>query len=156
MRPWLKAGLIGAAIMIVLSLLSMVPFLSCLTLPLQFLAYLGVGGLAAAYMLPRRETGPAAGQGALAGLVAGLASGLISLILTPVSLAMTGGASEIINQLPPDMLRQFEQAGVDPSQLFNTATFTGVTALCCLPTGLIVGAILGALGGLIYASIKPE
>lgn len=156
MRPWLKAGLIGAAIMFALSLLSLIPFLSCLTLPLQFLAYLGVGGLAAAYMLPRRETGPAAGQGALAGLVAGLASGLVGLILTPVSLAMTGGASAIINQLPPDMLRQFEQAGVDPSQLFNTGTITGVTALCCLPTGLIVGAILGALGGLLYASIKPE
>lgn len=142
--------------MVVLSLLSMVPFLSCLIFPLQFLAYLGVGGLAAAYMLPRRETGPAAGQGALAGLIAGLASGLVGLILTPVSLAMQGGASTIINQLSPDMLRQLEQAGVDPSLIFNTGTITGVTGLCCLPTGLIVSAILGALGGLIYASIKPE
>ena len=156
MRPWLKAGLIGAAIMVMLSLLSLVPLLSCLTFPLQFLAYLGVGGLAAAYLLPRRETGPAAGQGALAGLIAGLASGVVSLILTPVSLATQGGASAIINQLPPDMLQQFEQAGVDPSQIFNTGTITGVTGLCCLPTGLIVGAILGALGGLIYASIRPE
>jgi len=156
MRPWLKAGLIGAAIMVVLSLLSMVPFLGCLTLPLQFLAYLGVGGLAAAYMLPHRETGPAAGQGALAGLVAGLVSGLVGLILTPVSLATQGGAAAIINQMPPDMLRQFEQAGVDPSLLFNTGTITGMTALCCLPAGLMVGAILGALGGLLYASIKPE
>lgn len=156
MRPWLKAGLIGAAVMVVLSLLSIVPFLSCLAFPLQFLAYLGAGALAAAYMLPRRETGPAAGQGALAGLMAGLASGLISLVLTPASLAMQGGASAIINQLPPDMLQQFEQVGVDPSQILNTGTITGVTGLCCLPTGLIVGAILGALGGLIYASIKPD
>lgn len=156
MRPWLKAGLIGAGVMVVLSLLSMVPFLSCLAFPLQFLAYLGVGGLAAAYMLPRRETGPAAGQGALAGLIASLASGLISLVVTPIALAMQGGASAIINQLPPDVLQQFEQAGLDPSLLFNPGTLMGVAGLCCLPTGLIVGAVLGALGGLIYAAVKPE
>ena len=156
MRPWLKAGLIGAGIMLMLSLLSMVPFLSCLAFPLQFLAYLGVGGLAAAYLPPRRETGRAAGQGALSGLIASLASGLVSLILTPVTLAMQGGAAAIINQMPPEMLRQFEQAGVDPGQLLNTGTITGLTGLCCLPTGLILGMVLGALGGLIYAAVKPE
>ena len=156
MRPWLKAGLIGAGIMVVLSLLSMVPFLSCLAFPLQFLAYLGVGGLAAAYLPPRRETGRAAGQGSLAGFLAGLASGLVSLILTPLTLATQGGAAAIINQMPPEMLQQFEQAGVDPGRLLNTGTITGMTGLCCLPTGLIMGAVLGALGGLIYAAVKPE
>ncbi len=156
MRPWLKAGLIGAGIMIVLSLMNMVPFLSCLTFPLQFLAYLGVGGLAAALMLPRRDTGPAAGQGALAGLIASLASGLVSLILTPVALATQGGTAAIINRLPPEMLQQFEQAGLDPSQFLNTGTITGIAGLCCLPVGLIMGAALGALGGLIYAAVKPE
>lgn len=156
MRPWLKAGLIGAGVMIVLSLMNMVPFLSCLSLPLQLFAYLGVGALAAAYMLPRRETGPAAGQGALAGLLAGLASGLVALILTPISFAMQGGTAAMINQLPPEMLQQFAQAGMDPSALFNAGTITGVSLLCCLPGGLITGAVLGALGGLIYAAIKPE
>ena len=62
----------------------------------------------------------------------------------------------MISQLPPATLQQFEQAGLDPAMFLNTGTVAGATALCCLPTGLIVGALLGALGGLIFAAVRPE
>ena len=155
-RPWLRAGLIGAGILIVLSLLSLVPLVSCIAPILQLIAFAGIGALAASYIPPRRETGRGAGQGALAGLIAGLVGALVSTILAPVSLSASGGTAAIINQLPPESLQQLQQAGIDPGMFINSGTVAGATALCCLPTGLIVGALLGALGGLIFASAKPE
>jgi hypothetical protein len=155
-RPWLRAGLIGAGVLIVISLLNLVPFVSCIAPILQLLAFAGVGALAASYIPPRRETGRAAGQGALAGLIAGFVGGIVSTLLSGVGLATAGGTAAMLQQLPPETLQQFEQAGLDPAMFLNTGTVVGATALCCLPTGLIVGALLGALGGLIYASAKPE
>ena len=84
-------------------------------------------------------------------------AGVVATILAPLSLSMSGGASAIINQLPPEMLQQFSQSGVDPSMFLNAATVTDGDrpVLPCRP-GLIAGAILGALGGLVYAAAKPE
>ena len=155
-RPWLRAGLIGAGVLVVLSLLSLIPFISCIVSPLQLVAFGGVGALAASYLAPRRETGRAAGQGALAGVIAGLVAGIVSTILAPISLSASGGTAAMLSQLPPETLQQFEQAGMDPAMFLNAGTVTGATAICCLPGGLIVGALLGALGGLIYAAVKPE
>jgi hypothetical protein len=155
-RPWLRAGLIGAGILIVLSLLGLVPLVSCIAPILQLVAFAGIGALAASYIPPRRETGQGAGQGALAGLIAGLVGALVSTILAPLSLSASGGTAAIINQLPPESLQQLQQAGIDPAMFINSGTVAGATALCCLPTGLIAGALLGALGGLIFASAKPE
>lgn len=52
MRPFLKAGLIGGAILVVISFIGLVPVLGCVTLPLQLIGYLAVGALAAHY-IPR-------------------------------------------------------------------------------------------------------
>jgi predicted short-subunit dehydrogenase-like oxidoreductase (DUF2520 family) len=35
-------------------------------------------------------------------------------------------------------------------------TTAGLTAICCLPVGLLLGAGLGAIGALIMAGAKPE
>jgi len=155
-RPFLKAGLIGGAALVIITLSGLIPVVGCVSLPLTVIAYVAVGSLAAYWLSPRREAGPAAGQGALAGLIAGLISGLVNAILTPLGLAMSGGTETLIAQLPPETLQQLEQAGIDPAALFGGGTLAGVTLLCCLPAGLLLGAGLGALGGVILAAAKPE
>ena len=155
-RPFLKAGLAGGVLLVALQLVSLIPFLSCLSLPLMLIGYLIAGALAAYWLPPRREAGPAAGQGALAGLIAGAISGLFLVILTPLGVAMSGGVDALVAQLPADMLAQLQQAGIDPSVLFNSGTFAGVALLCCFPVSLLIGAALGALGGLVFAAVKPE
>jgi hypothetical protein len=156
MKPGIKAGLIGGAVLFVLDLLGLVPVLGCLSMPLQLLAYIGIGVLAGFWMTPRREGGPAAGQGAIAGLIAAAIGGVVSIFLAPVSLAMSGGPQAILSQLPADSLRALESAGIDPNIIVNPATTAGLTAVCCVPVGLLIGAGLGALGGLILAGVKPE
>ncbi len=153
--PALKAGLIGAAIALFLNLVGIIPVIGCIGLPLELIAYIAIGALAGFWIVPPRTTGRAAGQGALAGLIAGIASGIIRTILTPLSMKLSGGTSAMLSQLPPESLQQLQQAGLDPNVLFGGGTMAGLVLICCLPLGLLLGAGLGALGGLIYAAAKP-
>jgi hypothetical protein len=156
MKPGVKAGLIGGAVLVVLDLLGLVPVLGCVSMPLQLLAYLGIGMLAGFWLAPRREGGRAAGQGAIAGLIMAAIGGVVSIALAPVSLALSGGPQAILRQLPPESLQALQTAGIDPRAIINAGTTAGLTAICCVPVGLLLGAGLGALGGLILAGVKPE
>ena len=154
--PALKAGLIGTAIVLVLNLVGIVPVIGCIGFPLEMIAYIAIGALAGFWVVPPRATGRAAGQGALAGLIAGAASGIFSTILTPLSMKLAGGTSAMLSQFPPESLRQLQQAGLDPNVIFSGGTMAALALVCCLPIGLLLGAGLGALGGLIFAAAKPE
>ena len=154
-RPAVKAGLIGGAAVAIVALLGLIPVCGCLGVPAQILIYLAAGGLAAHMMPPRRESGPAAGEGAIAGVITGLIGGLIGMILAPIGLALSGGANQILSQLPPEALSAFRDAGIDPSIFLGTGSALGVGAVCC-GVGIVAAVLLGALGGLIYAAVRPE
>jgi len=156
MSPWLKAGLVGAAVLFVLNLLNFIPCACVCTWFISVLAYAGIGALAAFWMLPVREAGSAAGQGALAAILASLVGGIVNTLVTLVQTASTS-PEEILSQIPPDMLQQFEQVGWDPRILETLAGPTGGLlsgGMCCVG-GLILAAILGAIGGAVYAGIRP-
>ena len=154
MSPWLKAGLIGAVVLIVLNVLGLIPCVGLFTCLFGLLVYGGIGALAAHWLPPVRDTGSAAGQGAAAAVLAGVIGGLVNMVLTTIQMSLMD-TSAILSQLPAESLQQLEMAGIDP------AMFTGPTAglfyggTCCLG-GLILAAILGAIGGAVYAGVKPE
>lgn len=154
MSPWIKAGLVGAAIVVVLHLLGLIPCVGLITCGLSLLVYAGVGALAAYWMPAPRDAGGAAGQGALAGMLAGLIGGIIYAILATVQVALTD-TSAVLSQLPPESLEQLRQAGIDPNSLMGPGlgAFTG--SICCLG-GLFFAAILGAIGGAIFAAMKRD
>ena len=154
-----RAGLIGAAVLVVLTLLSLipVPFLPCVCCGLDLLAYVGIGALAAYYLAAPRQMQTAAGAGAVAGLIAGAATGIAQIIIAVIQFAIMGPET-VVSALDPDIIRQLIEAGIDP-EVF--AAFTGVGgvalggALCCLGS-LAFGAGLGALGAIIFAAVKQE
>ena len=154
---WLKAGLLGGGILVLLNLIGVIPLplVGCLVFVLELIAFIGIGALAARWLRQPYTTGRAAGEGALAGLLMGIIGALISTILAPVGMALSGGSEALLSQFPPETLQQLEQAGIDPNVLFGGGTAAGLTALCCFPLGAIFGAALGALGGLIYTSANP-
>jgi hypothetical protein len=156
MPGWLKAGLIGAAVVVLSQLIGFIPVIGICSFFVTLAGYAVAGVLAARYLPPRRESGRSAGQGALAGLVAGVIGGIFVALLTPLSINAMGGTGALIAQLPPETLDQLAQMGVDPATIFNAGTVGGMMLLCCLPTGLVLGAIIGALSGLIYAAARPE
>jgi len=160
MSAWLKAGLIGAAVVIVLNLIGLVQVLGCITAPLTLVAYIGIGVLAASYIPPRRETGAAAGQGALAALIAGVGGGIVNLIISLVRVGSGGMVqyTRFLETLPPDVARQFADLGVSPDILAGAGGIGAVAicgSVCCLG-GIVFAAALGAIGAAIYASVKPE
>lgn len=164
MNGWLKAGLFGFAILVVLSLMGLIPIVGLCIIPLRWITYVGVGVLAASYMLPPREAGPAAKDGALAGAVAATGGGFVSLVITLIQGA-TGGAvqfGEIMRQLPPEAIQGLRDLGVTPEMLAGAggdAAAIGGVAICgsvCCVGGIAFAAALGAIGGAIYASMKSS
>jgi hypothetical protein len=157
MSSWLKAGLVGGVVLVVLDLLGLIPCVGLVACLLNPLAYIGVGVLAAYWMSPVRTAGDAAGQGALAGVVAALIGGVVNTVILFAEVAIMG-SGQILSQIPPETLRQLEQAGMDPGMIDSFAGPLGATlggSICCL-AGLILAAILGAIGGAVFAAIRPD
>ena len=75
MPTWLKSGLIGGAILFVLDVVIQIPVLGCCGWFLTVFAYLGIGALAAYFAERPRDTGKAAGQGAIAAVLAAFIGG---------------------------------------------------------------------------------
>jgi len=158
-KAGLKAGLIGAAVILVLTLLNQVPVpvLSCACCGITLLAYAGIGVLAGLFVQPPRTGGAGAGAGAIAGLISGLVAAIVWSIVMAIGVA-SGGTGNILSQLDPQTLRQLSELGLDP-RVF--AIFSGVggvalrSGMCCA-FSLAWGAGVAALGGLVFCSVKPE
>lgn len=155
MQASLKAGAIGAGAAVVLALISLVPCAGCFTWILGLLLYVGIGALAAYWLPPVRTTGNGASAGALAGAIAAIVSGIANMIIAALRFAISGGAGAMMRQIPPGVMRQFHEAGVDPRLFASIGGVIGASAVCCV-LGLILAAILGALGGVILAAVKPD
>jgi len=156
----LKAGAVGAGVLVVLNLIGLIPCVGCITCILGLLAYVGAGALAAYWLPPTRTAGEGAGAGAIAGVVAGIVSGIVNMIIAALQFAISGGPGAMMkqmSQLPPEVMRELHQAGVDPSIFAGTsiAGVIGLSAMCCVIT-FTLAAVLGAIGGVIFAAAKPE
>ncbi len=161
MPSWLKAGLVGGAalavIYLVMTFLAQGTGFGCGLSLLALLAFAGAGALAAYWIPPTREAGPAAGQGAAAAVIAQLIGGVVFTILVVIQFSMIDTA-DVISSMDPALFDQLELAGWDP-QAFETmlgpASALLAGSFCCVG-GSILAAILGAVGGALLAAIKPE
>lgn len=154
MPPGLKAGLIGAGVAVLLSLLSLVPCLGCITAGLTLVIYVGVGALAAHWTEAPRDVGKGAGTGAVAGLITASAGGLTLMVVN--ALRFTAGGAEAtlrrqFRQFPPGMRNPWGDLGFVPGRLAHPAFAIGGSALCC-GLGILLAAALGAAGGAILVS----
>lgn len=154
MSPWVKAGLVGGAIVVVLNLLGLIPCVGTVFCGLGILAYAGVGALAAYWMPPVRMAGQAAGQGALAAGLASVIGGIVNWIVVTIQFALTETAT-VIEALPPESLQQLRDAGIDPAILAGTGAGVAFGGICC-GAGLLIAVVLGAIGGAIFAAVKAD
>ena len=165
MKPWLKAGLIGAVVLAGLALLALVPLAGACCCVAWPVVYLGVGLLAGYYVPPVRDAGVATGQGALAAVLAQLLGGLVNTAVLMIQSSRTD-----MSQAMAEMIQMLQSAGLDTAALENAleeapAWLTGTSGGLlsglasgglCLAGGLVVAAVLGALGGLVFAGAKRE
>jgi hypothetical protein len=154
-NPGVKAGLVGAAVAVLLSLLRLVPCIGCIASILGLALYVGAGVLAAYWLTPPRTTGDGAGAGAIAGLITALAGGVVNIVVGAIQFTLMGGQAAVLHEIPPESLRQLEQAGIDPRIFVSLGGIVGIEATCCV-AGLVIAAVLGAIGGMIMASAKSN
>lgn len=161
MSGWLKAGLIGAVILVVLKVVEVVPCVICCGLPLEWVLFGCIGALAVYWIPPGARTmGAGAGHGALAGLITAAIGGVIGIGVNVVGATVLQPLQAATwSALPPEILQGMFEAGLDPSLLTGTGADVvgtiGSSSVCC-GIGLVVAAALGALGGLIFAAVKSE
>jgi len=158
-KAGLKAGLIGAAVLLVLVLLSLIPVpaLNCICCGVQLIAYLGIGVLGGFFLAPPRSALAGAGAGAIAGLISGLVAAVAQTVVMAIQAATTD-RSQLLSMLDPEMLRQLSELGID-LDTFTALTGTGGVALAsvmCCAGSLALGAALGAAGGAILAAAKHD
>jgi len=149
----LKAGAIGAAVAVVLTLLGLIPVIGCCFSILILVLWIGVGVLAGYFgsrTNPMQTAGDAAKAGAVAGVIAGLAGGLVQTIIAVIQVA-TGGTARALSQIPPEQLRQLRDAGMDPALLGGAGGVAAIVGCCCI-LGPLLAAALGAGGGALSPS----
>lgn len=160
MQAVMKAGGIGAAVLIVLSLLGYIPCVGCITWILVLAAYVVIGVMAAKWMDPPRTASGGATNGAIAAVVAGLINGLVNMVISAIYFAITGTGqfTQALSDIPAEQLAALSEAGIDPSILAGGAGMAGVLgigAVCCT-LGLVLAALLGAAGGGYWGSSHPN
>lgn len=140
-----KAGLIGAAVGLVVALLGRIPFLGCLIGPLGWAVIVGTGAL---YVHLAATAGRAVeiGEGALGGAVAGAIAGTAGSLVTG-----------ILNLIFGPVRTAFRLLGRgQPGAAVLSASVTAVSVIGGIFLGFVVGAALGALGGVIYAAVRKS
>lgn len=92
----------------------------------------------------------------LAGLITAFGNGLTTIIITAFRFTVGGGQAMIrqqLRQLPPEILQQWRDLGLNPDVLANPGLIVGASAIGC-GIAMVVAAGLGAAGGAIYVSLS--
>ena len=104
------------------------------------IGYIG-GGAIAAWIYMNNVGRIELNEGAIVGAISGAIAGAIATILNAIFTVLFGS---VINSMVSDM----------GGYMAYSAAEGGVMSLLCMPAIMIVGAIFGAIGGVIVAKIK--
>ena len=149
----LQPALLGGLAMGVLSALPVINFANCCC------AWLLFGGGLAAYLMQQNHPEPiTAGDGAIVGLLAGVAGAFVwALLSVPIGLIMGPIQAEFVERtlenardIPPEVRTILESMR---GNAFTTGVGTIAVFFAMLMFASIVGAIFGAVGGLLGAII---
>lgn len=157
MQNGLKAGLIGALIAAVLTLLGQIPVVGCCFSLLVVALWFGAGVLAGYFgnqTNSMQTTGDAAQAGAVAGALTALGGGIVSTLIGIVQAALNHSV-QAFSQIPPETWKQLEDLGVDQRMFAGVGGIVGVAGVmgCCCIAGMVFAALLGAAGGALAPSL---
>ena len=158
----LKAGLIGAAALFILALVNILSALiptvpiGCVCCGVQILVYAGIGVLAGFFLTPPRSAGAGAGAGAIAGALSGLGAG-IGEIIAGINRLVTGLAAAQTDQVMKQLIDSgLLEPGMMPPPAAPGIGSIAINGVICCFGSLIIGAALGAIGGVIFGAAKKD
>ena len=158
LQAGIKGGLVGGAIAAVLQFAGLIQCVGCFTCFLVYVVYVAAGVLAAYWLPIPRSAGDGAGAGALAGVLAGVIGGIFGMMASAVQFLFLDG-SQAISQLPQEFWDMFGDMDIDPNMFASAEVTIGAVlisgTLCCV-VGMVIAAVLGALGGAVFAAAKTD
>jgi hypothetical protein len=155
-KAWLKSGLAGAGVAIVLQILGIIPCVKCLILPITCVAWFIIplvsGYLAATWAkVARDEFQKGAKEGALAGLVLGGVSGLVSIPIQMFSALINQGQNAALSALNDQEVDYTDYVDI-PSGIVGAMICGSIG--CAI--GLVIDVLLSALGGIIKVAMSKK
>ena len=161
MKAWIKAGLVGGAILGFFTLLSTFSYYIPQLDPIfhvvfnccyYLLLYPAIGVLAAIWMPSVSSPGEGAKYGAQAGLLAGLIDSAVTTI-SSIGVAFFSGPEVVLNQFSPETISRFQERGLD--WFLSTGGIIG-SALCSSVITMVLAVSAGTIICLIYTSLKKK
>ena len=158
-RAIIKSALVGAVILIGLSLFNLIPFYTVVLFVVSFGVYLLVGFLAAYWMKPPIN----ASNGAKNGAAAALLAAALSIAGRVIIFLVTGSSqfTKMLSTLPPEQHASVLGAFKNPDLLAGGFGYIGVFGVLLVSFGLwaIIAIIFGAASGSFWAGggeTQPE
>jgi hypothetical protein len=104
--------------------------------------------LAGFFLAAPRTPGKGAGAGAIAGLISGVIAGVVGVVILNIQIA-SGGAVPGLSPEQMQGIQQLTESGMDPAMF---ALLTIPSVVCVMG----IGSGLAAIGGAIFAAVKPD
>mgnify|MGYP005847382333 CR=1 FL=1 len=152
----LKASLVGGFGILLLMLISLIPFqfLACLVIPGFLVVWLTTGMLAGIFAGEHVQNSQQGGKaGWLAGFWAGVYGGIIAMILAAFGVFMVNFGQGVVSQFSADQLASMAAYGLSPDtialagRVFGALTVYGVI-------GALIAGLFSSIGGMIYPKLS--
>ena len=152
----LKASLVGGFGILLLMLISLIPFqfLACLVIPGFLVVWLTTGMLAGIFAGEHVQNSQQGGKaGWVAGFWAGVYGGIVAMILAAFGIFMVNFGQGVVNQFSPDQLAGLAGYGMSPDtiamagRVFGALTVYGVI-------GALISGLFSSIGGMIYPKLS--
>ena len=152
----LKAGLVGGFGILILMLISLVPFgfLACLVIPGFLVVWLTTGLLAGVFAGDSIQNSHQGGKvGWMAGFWAGVIGGIVAMALAAFSVIMVNFGQNVVNQFSPDQLTGLVNYGLTPQVIALAGRVSGALLVYGV-IGSLVSGLFSSIGGMIYPKLS--
>lgn len=150
----LKASLVGGFGVLLLMLISLIPFqfLALLVIPGFLVVWLCTGMLASVIAGDKVQTSQDGGKvGWMAGFWSGIYGGLIAMILAATGIFMTNFGQGVAAQFPPDQLPAF-LSSLTPETIAIAGRIFGALIVYGI-IGSLISGLFSSIGGMIYPKL---
>jgi len=151
----LKASLIGGFGILLLMLISLIPFqfLACLVIPGFLVVWLTTGMMAGIFAGDNVSNSQQGGKvGWMAGFWAGVYGGIIAMIMAAFGVVMANFGQGVVSQFTPEQLAGFGNFGLTPATISMTGRVFGALLVYGV-IGSLVSGLFSSIGGMIYPKL---
>ncbi len=152
----LKASLIGGVGILLLLLISLIPFqfLACLVIPGFLVVWLTTGMLAGIFAGDNIVTSHQGGKvGWMAGFWSGIYGGIVAMIMAAFGIVMVQFGHGVVSQFTPEQLATISGYGLSPEIIAMTGRVFGALIVYGV-IGSLVAGLFSSIGGIIYPKLS--